>query len=95
MDLITMKSVIVRKNEILASDMDGETVMMHTETGKYYNLGTTGGAIWNMLAEPLQVERLINNLIEKFNVTKEQCEQDVLPFLQQIYQNGLIKICID
>ena len=87
-----MNTVITRNNEILASDMDGETVMMHIENGKYYNLGKTGGAIWSLLDEPIKIETLIEQLMDKFSVTREQCEQDTIPFLQKLIDNGLIQI---
>jgi len=90
--MIDIKSTIRRNNEILASDMDGEIVMMQIETGKYYNLGRIGGIIWNMLAEPIEVEEVIEKLVDQYSVSKEQCELDTLPFLQQMQQQGLIQI---
>ncbi len=90
--MLDVKSIIVRNKEILASDMDGEVVMMHIESGKYYNLGKIGGIIWNMLEEPLAVEGLIDQLLDLFQVGKEQCVSDTLPFLQQMEQQGLIKV---
>jgi Tfp pilus assembly protein PilP len=93
MENLQMDSIIVRKTGIIASDMDGETVMMNVDTGKYYNLGRTGGRIWNLIENPVRVEKLIEKLMESYNVTKEQCEKDVLPFLQKIQQCNLIQIC--
>ncbi|MBP7175563.1 MAG: lasso peptide biosynthesis PqqD family chaperone [Thermoclostridium sp.] len=87
-----LKAVIVRNPEIVASDMDGETVMMHIDTGKYYNLGRTGGFIWSLLEEPLEMEALIGKLMEKFQVNREQCEQDTLAFLQKVIGIGLIQV---
>lgn len=83
--------MIVRKSEIVAADMDGETVMMNIETGKYYNLGAIGGAIWKLIETPTKVEDLISRLVEEYNVTRNQCEEDVLPFLNQIFEQSLIK----
>lgn len=91
-EMTDLKTVIVRNPEIVASDMDGETVMMHIETGKYYNLGKTGGFIWNLLEEPMRMEALIEKLMDKFEVTREQCEQDTLAFLQKLGRNGLVQI---
>ena len=93
MEKIQMESIIVRKIGIIASDMDGETVMMNVDTGKYYNLGKTGGTIWSLVENPIKVKNLIEKLMEDYNVTKEQCEKDVLPFLHIIYQRKLIEMC--
>lgn len=72
--------------------MDGETVMMNIETGKYYNLGTMGSIIWGMIAVPLSVESLIGKLLEKYEVGQERCEDEVLSFLGEIYKEGLVKV---
>lgn len=86
------KTTVARNNEIVASDMDGEVVMMHIETGKYYNLGRIGGEIWNILEKSMMVENIVENLIVKYDVSKEQCEMDILPFLMQMEKNKLIQI---
>ena len=70
--------------------MDGETVMMSIETGKYYNLGKMGSVIWAMLETPLSAEELINKLLDAYNVGREQCEKDVIPFLSELERNNII-----
>jgi hypothetical protein len=92
MEVITMDSVIARNAEIVTADMDGETVMMSVETGKYYNLGKTGSVIWSLLGEPLSVEALVGKLLDKYDVAREQCEKEALAFLAETYREGLIKI---
>lgn len=89
---ITRQTIVARKNEIVAADMDGETVMMNIETGKYYNLGTTGGVIWSLLEQPIPVETLIEDLLAKYEVTRQQCEEDVMDFLNEINKEGLLSV---
>jgi hypothetical protein len=92
MNEITLQSVISAKKEIVAADMDGDTVMMSIEAGKYYNLGTTGGMIWKMLESPVSVAAVITKLLEQYEVTREQCEAEVLAFLNGIKQEGLLEV---
>ncbi|WP_226670477.1 lasso peptide biosynthesis PqqD family chaperone [Metabacillus litoralis] len=92
MESIEQKSLIKRKSNILASDMDGETVMMNIETGKYYNIGNIGGAIWSLIEKPTQVDTLIVRLTEEYEVERSQCKADILPFLNKIFQQQLIEI---
>jgi len=92
MEGITLDSVIARNAEIVTADMDGETVMMSVETGKYYNLGKTGSVIWSLLGEPLSVGALVGKLLDKYDVGREQCEKEVLAFLAETYKEGLIKV---
>lgn len=92
MEDIALSSVIVKNAEIVTADMDGETVMMSIETGKYYNLGKMGSIIWGMLDTPLSVETLLEKLMEKFNVGRGQCEKEVSSFLSETYKEGLVTI---
>jgi len=38
------------------------------------------------------MEALIGKLMEKFQVNREQCEQDTLAFLQKVIGIGLIQV---
>jgi len=80
---------IVRKKGLLTADMNGEAVMMDIETGKYYNLGDTGGRIWELLAQPMTPEELCEKLVTEYDVTREICLRDVSGFLEDLVQRGL------
>ena len=92
MNTLSMQSVITRNTEIVTADMDGETVMMSIELGKYYNLGKMGSVIWNMIETPLTVEALIGKLLNAYDVERAQCETEVLAFLSDTVENGLVKL---
>lgn len=90
---IDLDTSVVSKKEIVSSDMDGEKVMLSIETGKYYNLGKTGGVIWNLIDKPIKVEEVVQQLMEEYKVGREQCEKEVLSFLMHIYNEKLVE-CI-
>ena len=90
MEKLSLSSVISRREDIIAADMDGETVMMSVETGQYYNLGKIGGAIWSSLNEPLSIEALIVKLMDTYNVSRDQCETEVIAFLDDLQEQGLV-----
>jgi|WetSurMetagenome_2_1015567.scaffolds.fasta_scaffold00105_33 hypothetical protein len=88
---LTLQSVVSGGKKIVSADLDGDTVMMSVEAGKYYNLGEIGGVIWGMISEPITVEALVERLLEKYNVTKEQCETETLFFLGEMEKEGLLE----
>lgn len=90
---IPLNSVIVQGEGNIVSDMDGETVMMSIENGKYYNLGEVGGVIWNVMKEPISIEQMVTVLISEYEIGREECEEQVRSFLKHLYQEGLI--CIE
>lgn len=86
-------SQIVSQNEgNIVSDMDGEKVMLSIHNGKYYNLGEIGGEIWELIEKPISIQEVITTLLSQYDVTQEQCEEQVLSFLSLLKTEGLIEI---
>lgn len=82
-----------RKEGIMAADMNGSTVMMDITTGKYYNLGKVGGEIWALLENEMTVDALVNTLTKSYDVSREQCIKDTVPFLEKLLEQGLLASC--
>lgn len=89
---ISLKDYIVQAEGNIVSDMDGEKVMLSIKNGKYYNLGTVGGVIWDHLQKPILVEDLISRLQSEYSVETEQCQADVLPFIEHLFEENLISL---
>ena len=89
---ITTDTVISQIEEIVASDIDGETVMMSIENGKYYGLDDIGSRIWELIERPVKVSDLIDTLLERFDVDRETCERDVLKFLNELNDDKVLKV---
>ncbi|MBB6635827.1 lasso peptide biosynthesis PqqD family chaperone [Cohnella thailandensis] len=83
---------IVRKEGNLVSDMKGEKVMFSISSGKYYNLGLIGGRIWELLAVPVGIGGLVDELTAEFEVDRETCERQVGEFLRHLMQESLIEV---
>ena len=76
----------------IVSDMDGEKVMLSVENGKYYNLGDIGGEIWELVEEPISIQELITRLVAQYDVTENECEVQVISFLDHMLAEDLIKV---
>ncbi|MFP4025897.1 MAG: lasso peptide biosynthesis PqqD family chaperone [Thiohalospira sp.] len=87
---LTEQTIIQRNPDILASDIDGEKVMMSIQQGEYYGLGKTGSFIWDHIEKPIAIHDLVGLITEKYDVSKEQCLQDILPFLNELAEKKLI-----
>lgn len=89
---IDANDVVTRKDGNLVSDMGGEKVMMSISSGKYYNLGSTGGRIWELIAEERTLNNLIETLAAEYDIQTEQCREQVVSFLEHLSREGLINI---
>ncbi len=89
---ITTETVISQIEEIVASDIDGETVMMSVENGKYYGLDDIGSRIWELIEQPIKVSDLIDTLLKRFDVDREACKRDVLIFINELNEDRILQV---
>ena len=89
---ITTDTYIKRNNEVFASEIDEEIVMMNIQSGKYYGMDAIGSRIWELIDEKIRVKDIISTLLEEYDVTEEQCRKDVLDFLNELYDQQLVEI---
>ncbi|WP_461637520.1 lasso peptide biosynthesis PqqD family chaperone [Labilibaculum euxinus] len=82
--------LIVRKESIVTSVIDGEVVMMDMESGNYYGLGKIGSRIWDLLESPSSINLVCDILHQEFDVAREICEKDVADFLGQMEKKGIV-----
>jgi hypothetical protein len=82
--------VLTRSEEYLHHEVDSEMVMMNINSGLYVSLNKTGKSIWLILEEPKSVNEIIENLATEYEVTKEQCKKDTLPFIEKLINKKII-----
>jgi len=86
------ESVISKNPQIISSKMDNEVVMMSVEKGNYYGLNRVGSEIWEKLTEPITVAGLCDKLMQEYDVEKEQCEREVMAYLEKLVTEGVILV---
>lgn len=88
---LPLSTAVMRTADIIATDMDGETVMMSIEHGEYYGLSEVGSFLWEQLAGPLSVEELCRRVIEEFDVDETTCRTDVSAFIAEMLEIGVLQ----
>jgi hypothetical protein len=89
---LSIDSRVTCSPDLVAANMDGETVMMSLERGAYFGLGGIGSRVWELLAEPQSLRQLTQVLCDEYEVDPAVCEADVQRFAQALMQNGLINV---
>ena len=83
--------LFTRSPDLIATDMDGETVMMSIERGEYFGLGSLGGRVWELLAQPMTLDQLTDAVCAEFDVDATTCLADLPRFLDDLLANGIVK----
>ena len=84
-------SKIKIKKQLNVTDLSGEKVMVDFEQGKYFMIKGVGNDIWEMLADDVLVADIMDKLLQEYDVTVEQCEKEVLDFLTNLENFGIIE----
>jgi hypothetical protein len=85
-------SIIYRQTDIVFNKLDDEIVMMSIKNGEYYGLDNIGSRIWEIIEKPVTLIQLVHKLKEEYNVEIQQCENDVIEFLEMLLKKNLIQI---
>jgi hypothetical protein len=83
--------VLRRTDDHVRAPLDEWLVMMDIDAGKYYLLDGVAAFVWERLAAPTAVSDLVAALCSRYDVTAARCEADVLPFLTQLHEKGLVQ----
>jgi len=85
-------TIITRIREVATADMEGETVMINIENGKYYGIDPVGSRIWELLTDPQSTATLVERLCDEYEVEPERCKEDVLAFLNYLWGEALVRL---
>lgn len=87
---IALDNTVVQSKENIVGVMQGEKIILSLHNGKYYNLGQTGTKIWDIIEVPVSVTQLVNTLTSEYEVESFECEGEVVSFLENLLEEGLI-----
>lgn len=91
MEELTLGSLVRRAEGFTTAQVRDDLMMLNVEQGAYYSLDPIGAEIWQLLEQPGTVQQLVDKLLKRYTVSPEQCQADVLAFLDEMRQNGMIQ----
>ena len=80
----------IRNPDLVATDMDGDTVMMDIEQGKYYGISSVGSRVWELLENPVTLSEIVRTICAEFDVGRSTCGADMMQFLSDLESHKLI-----
>ena len=88
---ISPKDIIQRRQSLVIQEIDGDVVILNLDSGEYYGLAEVGVEIWKRIEQPQNVQSLIDSLIADFEGDAEVIQADVLEFLNNMQEEGIIE----
>ena len=89
---LTTETTAVAAENALSTTIDGETVILHRDVGKYYGLNEVGTFIWELLQEPRSLDELCQEVITAYDVEQQRCRNDIEELLVELAETGLVRL---
>jgi hypothetical protein len=81
----------VRPSEgVIATCLDGDTILLNTRTGRYFVLDEVGGRMWNLLLQHGRPESVLVALKVEYDAPEDEVERDLLNLIAELERNGLL-----
>ena len=89
---LSADAVLRRNPAMVFTELDDSLVMMNPERGSYHELDPIAARIWALLESGRSVADLRDALLLEYDdVAPEQCERDLLAFLDQALALRLVE----
>ncbi len=88
---LSLESVVQRAEGFVTAEIDNEVAMLSIEEGKCYGLNKVGSHVWNLISDPKRVDEICDDLLQKFEVERALCQQQVLDLLEELRAEGLVR----
>lgn len=86
------KIIYQRKPEVISGKLEDQIVMMDIEKGKYFSMNPVATRVWELLEESSSAGELCDQLLNEFEVSREQCFDEVQELLDKLIGLDLVEI---
>lgn len=78
--------------DVLFQDLDGEAVLLHLPTERYFSLNSVGAVVWRLWESGLTVEASIERIAGQYRTPEATVRRDVSALVAALSERGLIEI---
>lgn len=89
---MTDKKCYVAQTDVVDCDIGGDRALLHLDTNTYFTMNGTASALWLTLTEPRTLDDLVHVVMEKFDVSDDQCRPDIQVLLTQMVEAKVIDV---
>lgn len=90
MSTVTPDTTVKAADHPVTTTVEGELVLLNTETGMYQGIDGVGPRIWELIQEATTIEAVVESLANEYDVDVEQCETEVVEFVEALAAEELV-----
>lgn len=89
---MNLTSCVQQAENSVCCEIEERTVLLNVVAGKYHGFNEVATRIWQLLSGPIEINKICDELVSEFDISREQCEAEVLEFLQKLKAAELISV---
>ncbi|MBV7333090.1 PqqD family protein [Chloroflexi bacterium TSY] len=87
---LSHNSIFTISASVVASELDGEVILLDVQSGNYYGLKNVGVFVWQMLKNDASFDEMSDAIVAEYMVSQERCRADLTELLEDMLQRGII-----
>lgn len=87
--IVTLTHRLVRSEEVLFQNLNGEAVLLDLASETYFGLNDVGTRIWELLESSPTLGEISKQLHSEYDVESARAESDVLDLATRLIEAGL------
>jgi hypothetical protein len=79
-----------RADRVVLQRVDGQAILLHVDTGRYYSLEEVSGRVWDLCDGKHSVAAITAGICREYEAPADAVERDVLTFLREMAEEQLV-----
>jgi hypothetical protein len=88
--VVTLDTRVRPGEGVLFQRLKDEAILLNLNSGVYFGLDEVGTEVWALMPEFDSVRNLARVIADRYSVSMEQCQRDLLDLMQQMLEQGLV-----
>jgi len=80
-----------RAVQLLEAELGDELLTLDAEAGQCFGFNSVAASVWRRLAQPAAFDDLRQALLDEYEVTNEQCTEELGELMQVLVDRGLVR----
>ncbi len=90
--MLSSESIVTATDKQAFYNLDGEVVILHFPSEKYFGLEAVGARVWNLIQRPRRVTEIRDAIVSEYDIKPDRCEKDLVDFLQVLVSKDLARL---
>ena len=89
---ITLTRRLLRSEDVLFQNLDGEAVLLDLASETYFGLNEVGTRVWELMEASPTLGEISTQLQAEYDVESARAESDVLDLATRLFEAGLASV---